>query len=58
VGGGAGTLGTSFDQLWSAAERAAWVIDRVPSYLLGVIVGFILSDCHLSLTRGAVNARL
>jgi hypothetical protein len=57
IWGDPGTLGTSFGQLWSAAERAAWVIDRVPPYLLGVIVGLILSDGYLQYRRG-VNARL
>src|SRR3954447_23729179 len=56
VWGEPGTLGTSFNLRWSAAERAAWVIDRVPPYLLGVIVGLILSDGYLQY-RG-VNARL
>jgi len=59
VWGEPGTLGTSFDQLWSAAERAIWVIDRVPPYLLGVIVGLILSDGNLSFSNHRnLNARL
>src|SRR3954452_13222143 len=59
VWGEPGTLGTSFDQVWKAAERAAWVIDRVPPYLLGVIVGLILSDGNLHFTNcRAANARL
>src|SRR3954468_17698921 len=59
VWGEPGTLGTSFDLRWSAAERALWVIDRVPSYLLGVIVGLLLSDGNLNFTNcRAVNARL
>jgi len=52
VWGEPGTLGTSFGIRWSAAERAAWVIDRVPPYLLAVIVGLIFSDCHLWIVRG------
>src|ERR1700733_61287 len=50
--------GTSFDQIWSAADRALWVIDRVPPYLLGVIVGLILSDGCIRITRTSVNALL
>jgi len=46
IWGESGTLGTSFDLRWSAAERAIWVI-----------VGLILSDCSLQI-RGRVNARL
>jgi len=56
IWGEPGTLGTSFNVRWTAAERALWVIDRVPPYLLGVIVGLILSDGYLQC--GAVNARL
>src|SRR3954447_21153867 len=58
VWGEPGTLGTSFGQLWKAAERAAWVIECVPSYLLDVIVGLILSDCNLQLKPKGVNAYL
>jgi LAGLIDADG DNA endonuclease family/Cytochrome b/b6/petB len=59
IWGEPGTLGTSFNIRWSAAERAAWVIDRVPPYLLGVIVGLILSDtCLCFSTLRNVNARL
>jgi hypothetical protein len=52
VWGQPGTLGTTFDLRWSAAERALWVIDRVPSYLLGVIVGLQLSDGYLQYRGG------
>jgi len=58
VWGEPGTLGTSFDILWSAAERALWVIDRVPPYLLGVIVGLLLSDGSIRIVRRGVNAYL
>src|SRR3954451_12410633 len=58
IWGDPGTLGTSFGILWSAAERALWVIDRVPPYLLSVIVGLILSDGYLQLQYGGRNARL
>jgi len=58
IWGEPGTLGTSFNIRWSAAERAAWVIDRVPPYLLDVIVGLILSDGYLRITRKSVNALL
>src|SRR3954451_21056700 len=56
IWGEPGTLGTSFNILWSAAERALWVIDRVPPYLLSVIVGLILSDGYLQYPGH--NARL
>jgi len=52
IWGEPGTLGTSFNIRWTTAERAAWVIDRVPPYLLAVIVGLIFSDCHLWIVRG------
>src|SRR5436305_12714558 len=58
VWGEPGTLGTSFGLRWSAAERALWVIKCVPPYLLSVIVGLILSDCNLRITRGGINALL
>src|SRR3954454_7402787 len=58
IWGEPGTLGTSFNVLWIAAERALWVIKCVPPYLLGIIVGLILSDCGLQLLRGRVNACL
>src|SRR5436305_7228948 len=56
IWGEPGTLGTSFDLRWTAAERAAWVIASVPPYLLGVIVGLILSDGGLQYRGG--HARL
>jgi LAGLIDADG DNA endonuclease family/Cytochrome b/b6/petB len=58
IWGEPGTLGTSFNIRWSAAERAAWVIDRVPPYLLSVIVGLILSDGSIRIVRGRINALL
>jgi hypothetical protein len=53
-----GTLGTSFDQRWTAAERALWTLDKVPSWMCSVIVGIILSDCNLQLKPKGVNAYL
>jgi len=53
-----GTLGTSFNERWTAAERALWTIGNVPTYLLSVVVGLLLSDGYLQIQRGGVNARL
>src|SRR4051812_45583253 len=58
VWGQPGALGTTFDLRWSDAERALWTIDGVPPYLLGVIVGLIISDGNLQLKPLAVNAYL
>src|SRR4051794_38950645 len=58
VWGTIGTLGTSFNQRWSAAERSSWTMGNVPSYLRDVIVGLILSDGGLRIYPCGVNARL
>src|SRR3954463_7013749 len=58
IWGAIGTLGTSFDQRWTAAERALWTMNYIHPYLLGVIVGLILSDCNLQLKPKGVNAYL
>jgi hypothetical protein len=44
IRGAIGTLGTSFDQRWTSAERAVWTMVNVPAYILSTIVGLILSD--------------
>jgi hypothetical protein len=55
VWGAAGTLGTSFGLRWSAAERALWTLNYVHPYLLGVIVGLIISDGSVFLdSRGTM----
>src|SRR4051812_6785578 len=41
VWGAIGTLGTSFSQRWTVADRSLWTLDKVPPYLLSVIVGLI-----------------
>jgi len=43
---------------WTAAQRAYWILETIPSYILGVIVGLLLSDGYLQLRKGRVNARL
>src|SRR6184192_2680151 len=52
------TLGSIVGHKWTSAERAHWVMENVPPYLLGVVVGLILSDCCLRIVKGRVNARL
>ena len=59
VWGTIGSFGTSFNQRWTKAERNVWILSYVPEYLLGVIVGLILSDASLQkTTKRAINARL
>jgi hypothetical protein len=58
IWGAIGTLGTSFDQRWSAAERALWTMNYIHPNLLSVIVGLILSDGSLFIPPKGVNASL
>ena len=53
-----GTIGSMVNHKWTAIERAHWVIANVPPYLLGIVVGLILSDCHLRIPKRGVNAFL
>ena len=43
---------------FTVAERAYWVILNVPPYIQGIVVGLILSDACLRITKGSVNAHL
>jgi len=56
IRGAIGTLGTSINERRTPAERALWAMVNVPSYLLSVIVGLILSDGYLQYRGG--HARL
>jgi hypothetical protein len=53
-----GSIGTTFNKYLGKKERASWTTSNVPSYLLGVIVGLVLSDGYLRCMKGRVNARL
>src|SRR5947209_3381102 len=58
IWGAIGTLGTSFNEQWTAAERALWTIGNVPTDLRSVVVGLLLSDGWLQIPQRGVNARL
>lgn len=53
------TIGAHYRTTFTGAERAYWIIENVPPYLKGIIVGLILGDCcvnyHYSRSK---NARL
>jgi len=58
VWGTLGSLGSSINRRWTKAERNIWSIGYVPEYILGVVVGIILSDGYIQITKNGINARL
>lgn len=51
-------LGSTVGERWTAAplRRAYWFLENVPSYILGIFVGLLLSDGSLQLRKGRRNA--
>jgi len=53
-----GTISSHVGIKFTVAERAYWVISNVPPYIQGIVVGLILSDACLRISKGSVNAFL
>jgi hypothetical protein len=59
VWGQPGSLGSTYGWWYlTAVKLANYLLTNIPPYYQGIIVGLILSDCHLTLRKRYKNASL